>query len=301
MSPMRLIILLVAAGAAVAAVFLVRSMKAPAPAAASIAVHAAPVPVAPTNEVLVARHPIEAGKFIVVDDLKWESWPDNAANKAFVDKKSSPDALEGAVGAVATISMVEGEPVILSRLVHPGQAGFMSAMLTPGMRAVAIEIRPETAAGGFIQPNDRVDVLVTREVAVNKAEGSATMQNVRSDMILQNIRVLAIDTNYGSPPPPAEEKAKGDKGDKGEKTTGEQGTTIEGTRAVLELTESDATLLASAKKAGELSLTLRSVSGMDDHSGATRIGQIYRDGLPKESQGVRIYRYGTETIKAPAG
>jgi pilus assembly protein CpaB len=292
MSPMRLIILLVAAGAAIAAVFLVRSIQTPQ--AATAAVNPAgivQVQQAPENEILVARHAIQAGKFISVDDLKWQSWPGDAKIEAFADKKKSPDALEKAVGAVATVSVAEGEPIVLTRFVHPGEAGFMSAMLTPGMRAVAIEIAPETAAGGFIQPNDRVDVIVTREVEQSKSGGSASMQNIRSDLILSNIRVLAIDATYSKPAAEGEEKKEGEGGS----------VTIEGSRATLELSEADSTLLASAQKAGTLSLILRSVSGLGDKSGATNVGRVYRDGLPKESTGVRVYRYGTETTRATAG
>lgn len=281
MSPMRLIILLVAAGAAIAAVFLVRTVQAPQPATAAETVVAQPS--VALTEVLTARNNIEPGKFITVDDLKWEEWPEDAASKTFIAKKDQPEALEKFVGAVARVGMVEGEPIVADRLVHPGTAGFMSAMLSPGMRAVSIEISPESGAGGFIQPNDRVDVIVTREIEVQDGAPSGGMQNIRSDLILSNIRVLAIDAVYNPPAAEGEEKAKE-----------ERGVAIEGSRATLELTEQDATLVASAQKAGTLSLSLRSITGLQEKSGATPVGRVYRDGLPTEAQGIRVYRYGTE-------
>src|SRR6185295_5496604 len=116
-----------------------------------------------------------------------------------IDQKSQPEALEGMVGAVSRFDLVEGEPVTATKLVHPGGAGFMAAMLNPGMRAASIEIAPETAAGGFILPNDRVDVIVTREIEKTTGQGSNTISNVRSDLILANVRVLAIDGIYGAP------------------------------------------------------------------------------------------------------
>jgi pilus assembly protein CpaB len=240
----------------------------------------------PVKQILVAKLAIPVGKFVVADDLKWQDWPDSAATGAFIDQKSAPEALEKMVGAVARFDLVEGEPVTATKLVQPGDKSFMSAMLTPGMRAAAIEISPETAAGGFILPNDRIDVTVTREVEGNTANG-AGMANVRSDMILQNVRVLAIDGIYA---PPAQEG---------------QAAALIGTRATLELSQQDTSLLNTAKKAGELSFSLRSIADVQGPSGATGAGRVYRDGMAQgagSDSGVRVYRYGTESVSAqPAG
>jgi pilus assembly protein CpaB len=282
MSPVRLIILLVAAGAAIAAVFLVRSAQTPAPAAASIAVEAPKPKDVPTKQLLVARLPIPVGKFIVADDLKWQDWPEAAPTGVFIDKKTDAEGLEKMVGAVARFELVEGEPVTATKLVHPGDQSFMAAMLTPGMRAVSIDISPETAAGGFILPSDHIDVIITRQVE-NAKNG---VGNVRSDMILQNVKVLAIDGIYA---PPAKEG---------------QAAVLIGTRATLELSQPDSSLLSTAKKSGDLSFSLRSIADIQSPSGATGAGRVYRDGMAQGSgaDGVRVYRYGTETVsKAPAG
>ena len=292
MSPVRLIILLVAAGAAVAAVFLVRSVQAPAPAVAA----AAPVEVAkpveiPTKQILVANNKIPVGKFVAAEDLRWQEWPASANVESFIEQEKQPEGLEKMVGAVARYELVVGEPVTTSKLMHPGTAGFMAVMLTPGMRAVSVEIAAEIAAGGFIQPNDRVDVIVTREVE-NKGNSNGGMQNIRSDLILSNIRVLAIDARYGAPP---------GEGEEGAPQSG-QGQVIIGSRATLELSERDATLLNTAKKAGEIALTLRSIADMQAPQGATNAGRVYRDGVSQDAEGVRVYRYGNETVStAPAG
>jgi pilus assembly protein CpaB len=283
MSPVRLIILLVAAGAAIAAVFLVRSVQAPAPAAAATAAATPVKPAAPAKQLLVARQAIPAGKFVTADDLRWQEWPADSATGSFMEQKADAEALEKMVGAVARFDLVEGEPVTTTKLVHPGDSGFMSVMLNPHMRAVAIEIAPDTAAGGFIQPNDRVDVIITREVETTHP-GANTIQNVRSDLILANVRVLAIDGIYGVPA-----------------ATG-QGAVLVGTRATLELTPADATLISSAKRAGDLALSLRSITDMQAPQGATPTGRVYRDGVAQGSEGVRVYRYGTESVAtAPAG
>ena len=283
MSPVRLIILLVAAGAAIGAVFLVRSMQTPAAAVAAPVPEAAEPVKIPTKQVLVANNTIPIGKFVSLDDLKWQEWPADAQTDSFIDHEKEPEALEKMVGAVARIDLAAGEPVTPGKLVHPGSSGFMSVMLTPGMRAVSVEIEAETAAGGFIQPNDRVDVIVTREV--ERKNNNSNGIGIRSDMILSNIRVLAIDQIYGPPPAEAE----------GETQSG-QGAAIIGSRATLELTERDSTLLNTARKAGDISLTLRSVADIAAPQGATGAGSVYRDGVSQESEGVRVYRYGNETV-----
>jgi pilus assembly protein CpaB len=282
MSPVRLIILLVAAGAAIAAVFLVRSVQSPSKADASAAVERR-VEI-PTKQVLVAKRDIPVGKMVVVDDLRWQDWPENSPTGSFIDQKSTPDGLEKAVGSIARVSMVEGEPLTNGKVVQPGDASFMAALITPGMRAVAVEISPENAAGGFILPNDRVDVMLTREIdAVEKSGGKSS---VRTDLILANVRVMAIDTNYG---PPAS-KVEGEK-------SGAQGASMVGSRATLELSQADARVLGSAQRAGHISLSLRSVADqLDQTAGATQAGRVYRDGLAQESEGIRVYRYGSEAV-----
>jgi len=292
MSPVRLIILLIAAGAAIGAVFLVRSVQTPAPAVAAADTPApAPEPVEiPLKQILVANNTIPAGKFVSLDDLKWQGWPADAQMDSFIDQETEAEALEKMVGAVARFDVVAGEPITRAKLLHADAAGFMAAMLTPGMRAVSIIVSAESAAGGFIQPNDRVDVIVTREV--ENAGGNNAFAGIRSDLILSNIRVLAIDHVYGAPPIEGGEE---------EVRTG-QGTVIVGSRATLELTERDATLVNTARKAGDISLTLRSIADMSAPQGATGAGKVYRDGVSQDAEGVRIYRYGTETVaSATAG
>jgi len=290
MSPVRLIILVIAAGAAIGAVFLVRSMQAPAPAVAAAGILAAPTPVAveiPLKQILVASKTIPAGRFVSLDDLKWQGWPADAQMDSFIDQEKEAEALETMVGAVARVDIVAGEPVTKTKLQHPGAAGFMSVMLTPGMRAVSIEIETETAAGGFIQPNDRVDVILTREIE-NANTQLNPMAGVRSDLILANIRVLAIDHVYGAP------SVEGG----GEEVRTGQGAVLVGTRATLELSERDATLVNAARKAGDISLTLRSIADLSAPQGATGAGKAYRDGVSQDAEGVRIYRYGTETVSS---
>ena len=272
MSPVRLIILLVAAGAAIGAVFLIRSIQAPAPAqAASVEVRAPS-----SKEVLVARQEIPVGRFVTVEDLSWQSWPDDTETPNFLEKENDPEALENYVGAVAVARMVIGEPIVREKLVHPGEQGFMSAMLKPGMRAVSVGINAQNAGGGFILPQDRVDVSVIREpIGTDPMIGDQAVET-----LLANVRVLAIDGIYS---PPVQGQAS----------------TLIGSRVTLELTNADANLLLAAEATGELKISLRSISDLQDRSGATAVGRSYRDGT---NQSIRVFRFGNqETSKVPAG
>ncbi len=272
MSPVRLIILLVAAGAAIGAVFLVRSIQTPAPAQAA----AVEVQQAPTKEVLVARREIPVGRFVTVEDLYWQAWPEDSDTSYFIDRENNPEALEEQVGAVAVARLVSGEPIVGEKLVQPGEQGFMAAMLSPGMRAVSVSINERNAGGGFIMPQDRVDVMVIREPIGT----TAMIGDQAAETLLQNVRVLAIDGIYA---PPEEGQAA----------------VLIGSRVTLELSDADAKLLLAAESAGALKITLRSVADLQDRSGATNVGRAYRDG---SNQNIRVYRYGTpEVSTVPAG
>ncbi|MEZ5937210.1 MAG: Flp pilus assembly protein CpaB [Hyphomonadaceae bacterium] len=276
MSPVRLIILLVAAGAAVAAVFFVRSMQQPAPAeAAAVVVEQKPIAL---KQVLVAKVDVPLGKYVTPDDLTWLDWPEQADTAAFIVHEDAPAALEEYVGAVAVSRLTAGEPITKNKLKHAGGKGFMSVMLTPGMQAVSIEINSTSAAAGFIQPGDHVDLMLTRKVS--KDDGEAGMiGSASSRRILANVRVLAIDGVY--------EPAKG-----------ERAATLVGSRATLELEPYDAELVYAAQEAGDLQITLRSIDDLRGHSGATAVGRSMRGG---DQQPVQIYRYGKPSVaRVPA-
>jgi pilus assembly protein CpaB len=270
MSPVRIIILLVAAAAAAAAVFLVRSMQ-----MSSAEATGAPVSVqAPlVKQVLVAKVEIPLGRFVTPEDLRWLDWPDAGETKSFFEHASAPDALEKMVGAVAVSKLNAGEPITADKLRHPGQGGFMSAMVTKGMRAVSVEITAESAASGFIQPNDHVDVIFTRKR--DDEEGNGMIGKTESYSILQNIRVLAIDSTF---------------------TTKQEGeaVAIPGSRATLELTPRDADLVYAAQEAGTLQLGLRSIADLEEPDGRTRVGESYLRG-PSQREPIRVYRNGKAT------
>jgi pilus assembly protein CpaB len=270
---MRLVILLVAAGAAVSAAFLVSGMQknsAITPIDTLSIAAAAEENEEPPLKVLVAKESLEVGQFVRAEHLSWEIWPEEANITSFFNEEEHPDQYEKFQGAVIRTKMLAGEPVTASKIVHPGQAGFMSAVLTPGMRAVSVEISSETAAGGFVYPNDHVDVLLTHEVDVTGPNGTDTETAVNT--ILNNVRVLAIDGYY-------------------QPVESEQGEAIVGHRATLELSKRDAMVLISAQRRGQLSLMLRAVTELQGKSGATLAGLSITRSVGG-AEGVRVFEKG---------
>lgn len=230
MSARQLIVLVIAAIAAVGALLLIRSMGSNAPAPTA---DAGP-PIA-GEQILVAGRDVAQGAALTPSDLAVALFPEGTISPSFIRVSAQPSAQAEYVGAVTRRAFARGEPITTGSVVQPDGHGFLAAQLQPGYRAVAIEIQPSTSAGGYIQPNDHVDVIVTA-----RADGAGGRQ-VTSSIVVQDVRVLAL-------------------GDKTQpQTTGEAPETIAANVAVLELTAAGARAVALADMAGDLSLALRGV------------------------------------------
>jgi pilus assembly protein CpaB len=151
-----IVVLIVALGAGgVAAMLAGRSGKLP-----EIKVEA---PRISTIDILVAKNDIGLGQTVQPGDMQWQAWPADAATANFIRKNDKPQALEDLAGFIARAPFVGGEPIRETKLVNAKGSGFMAAILPSGMRAVSTQISAETGAGGFILPNDRVDVILSRK------------------------------------------------------------------------------------------------------------------------------------------
>src|SRR5262245_3282779 len=113
-------------------------------------------------EVLVATTDIGLGEVTSETQLRWQPWPEETATTGFITRSSDPNAIANMSGAIARVPIMAGEPITGQKLIKAGQGGVLAAILPPGMRAVSTKIRQETAAGGLIMPNDRVDVILTQ-------------------------------------------------------------------------------------------------------------------------------------------
>ncbi len=145
-----------------------------------------------TVEVLVAKSDLSRGQVIEAQDIGWQTWPKAAANASFIKQVAigrTPSTTSSAPSCAS--SMLAGDPIRGPYVVMAKGSGFMAAILPKGMRAVAVDISAETGAGGFILPDDRVDVVLTRhDKAAEKVTG---VEKIVSDTILRNVRVLAVD------------------------------------------------------------------------------------------------------------
>jgi pilus assembly protein CpaB len=228
---------------------------------------AAPVAQLPTVEVLVAKNDINLGQRVKPEDLQWQVWPASTASNSFIRKSDRPDATKELTGAIVRTAMMAGEPIREQKLVKADGSGFMAAILPSGMRAVSTEISAETGAGGFILPNDRVDVLLTRRFKNPDPRGSMP-DIIQTEIVLHNVRVLAIDQA------PKEKDGQN---------------AVLGKTVTLELKPEQNVALASARQAGTLSLALRSIADTDavEMVEAARTYrqdvQIVRHGMPSEA------------------
>src|SRR4051794_24683062 len=150
-----------------------------------------PVAQLPTVDVLVAKSDIGLGQSVKPEDLQWQTWPAATASNNFIRRSERPEATKEVAGSIARAPFIAGEPIRELKLVKANGSGFMAAVLPTGMRAISTEISPETGAGGFILPNDRVDVILSKREKNPDRSGSPDI--IASEIILSNVRVLAID------------------------------------------------------------------------------------------------------------
>ena len=299
MKPARIAVICVAAVAAIGLAFVVRAMGSGGEPTQTAA--AAPVAAVPMAKVLVAARDLEPGKRLVADDLEWkevpaaevlpehftdgttpipaqpaaEVKPAEGGAVARVTRAADEIATGGAksdwLGAVVREPILAGEPMLDRKVVRAGDSGYLAAYLEPGMRAMAIRVTVETAAGGFILPGDRVDVLLTREITLgNMGADEGTKTRFQSSTVMSNVKVLAIDQTTS-----VDADAK----------------SVVGATATLEVRPADAEALALAKSEGELSLVLRSYADTGGPSG--RVGPP-----PNQSTTatVRVFRGGDPQV-----
>jgi pilus assembly protein CpaB len=255
MNPARIAVLAVAIVAGGIAAYLASgSGEKPAP---------APVAQLQTVDVLVAKNEIGLGQSVRPDDLQWQTWPAATASSNFITRTNRPEATKEVTGSIARSPFIAGEPIREPKLVKADGSGFMAAILPTGMRAISTEISPETGAGGFILPNDRVDVILTRREK-NPDKGGPDI--VTSEIILTNVRVLAIDQA------PKEKEGQ---------------SALVGRTTTLELKPEQAETLARARQMGTLSLALRSIADVN-------MVEVDEDGGMRRRRGesVNVIRYG---------
>jgi pilus assembly protein CpaB len=277
LKPAQMVVIAVALGAGGFAAVLMGGRRPPPPTMQQ----AAPAPEVPSLDVLVANVDLPLGKIIQPGDVTWRRWPDDAGTGNFVVRRrgdAGTASMDETVGSIVRTAFIAGEPIRPARLVK-GNRGFMSAILTPGMRAIAAPIDdPSRGAGAFILPNDRVDVILARRNGNAAAQADGMTHTTAT--VLRNVRVLAVDQVV-------EERG-------GEKT-------IVGRTATLELTPAQSETLALARELGTLSLALRSLA---DSAVANLAGEGAGDGealFGSQEGRMTIVRHGVRSTTTPQG
>ena len=190
----------------------------------------------PAVKVLVAKSDLAAGTLLTADSVRWQVWPADDPAAAYVT--DARGRIQDYVGAVARTRLAAGEPLTSGKVVKPGDRGFLAAVLTPGDRAVTINVGPSTGMAGFVTPGDRVDVILT--LTVQPTDKTGPSRHV-SETVLSDLRVVGVDQTLS-------DEKKADKKD-----------IVAPKTATLEVTPKQAEIVAVAADLGVLSLSLRSL------------------------------------------
>lgn len=201
----------------------------------------------PRIQIMVAAQDIGVGETLTETNVKWKSWPQDAAFPGTIQRKGNNEKLGDAAKGRTIRSIAMDEPVLKSAMVSE-EGGLLAAQLAPGMRAVAIKTTPNSMVAGFINPGDFVDVVLTYDINVEADSADKALAAEISRMIalnldkraaetvLKNVKVLGIDQSAAVD----------------EKAPAKVGKTV-----TLEVDQHGAEILALAAKMGDLTLSLR--------------------------------------------
>lgn len=249
--PSRILLLVVAVAAGGLAAFM--AVQRTPPLTEALVQPAAEVVQEARVRILAARTEIGVGQRLSPEILEWVDWPEGAVRSEYITVAAEPEAITGMTGAVARFEFFPGEPIRAQKLAQPGD-GYLSAVLDGGMRGVSVAVAAAAASGGFVVPNDRVDVVLTRASAAGQS----------SETILTNVRVLAINARLGE----AGTTGAPEYGSEDPRSRMFSDTAI----ATLELDSTGAELIINATTLGTLALVLRPIvdaaepSSADEHA-----------------------------------
>lgn len=193
------------------------------------------------TEVMVAVRDLAAGELLADGDLAWRAWPDTGVQADYITR-SGDDGFGDVPGSAVRSAIRAGEPVTATRIFKRTDAGFLSGVLSPGMRAVAITVDESSSSGGFVLPGDRVDVVMTQKFTEFDPQTEQTSDRHVVQTVLEDVRVIAVDQTLND----VEETA------------------VKASTVTLEVTPAQAETVALAEQMGRLTLALRSLSRGDD-------------------------------------
>ena len=229
------------------------------------------------TEVLVARTDLPPGVFINEQHLRWQAWPDaDIPENYYIKNEHDSEDLHGSV-VRHTITM--GQPVTRSQIIQPGSRGFLAAVLKPGYRATSIKINSATGIAGLVFPGDRVDIILTYKLKLEKQAGKKKKETHKaSETVLTNVRVLALDSRLSS----GGEEARSAK------------------TVTFEVLPKQAEVLAVADSLGKLSLSLRSLArDQEELDMIAAGGEPLAEGPPERGQSYTWDAEATSLVAFP--
>jgi pilus assembly protein CpaB len=201
-------------------------------------------PPAPQKSILFARAAISRGHILKPSDLTARPWPVAEITDDYVVAGTGPE--KSLVGAVAREPIEAGEPIIKTKIVVPGDRGFLAAVLQPGMRAVSVPVDATSDVSGFVFAGDRVDILITLPLPQDATNGNG-YQHKAAETVLRDVRVIAIDQRLDN---------------------NKDGQAVIARNVTFEVTPKQSEIIAVAADIGKLSLSLRSLATVKSQKSA---------------------------------
>jgi pilus assembly protein CpaB len=188
----------------------------------------------PSTYILVASRDLPTGSFVRPEDMTWTSWPEGQTSDSYMRK--GKDSEQTLVGSVVRSRIAAGEPMSASRVVKPGDRGFLAAVLSPGMRAVSVSVTATSGIAGLVFPGDRVDLVLSHAIKYENDQSTAGPRYA-SETVVHDLRVLAIDQT----------------------TDDQNGKPVLAKNVTFEVTPKQVEMIEVANNLGQLSLSLRSL------------------------------------------
>jgi pilus assembly protein CpaB len=205
-------------------------------------------------EIIVATKNLSSGADIKPEDVKWKSVPKDSVFEGAILREDKKKAHAMAKGRLRR-DVAANEPLLRSALAAAGKGNILAATMEKGMRAIAIKVSADTMVGGFINPGDRVDVILTHQIKLSGAEQDqveGTISRHATETVLENVKILAVDQVARK----EDDKAK------------------VGRTVTIEVDQTGAEKIALANEMGDLSLALRAVG---DSSVASKKDRVTTD------------------------
>jgi len=136
-----------------------------------------------SSKVVVAAINIDLGTPLTPQMLKLADWPRGSVPVGAADDIKTLDA------RVVKTSLLQGEPVLESKLAPLGATGGLSAVIAEGNRAMTVRVNDVVGVAGFALPGNYVDIVVNTEDESVRAEN---VNKSISKIVLEHIMVLAV-------------------------------------------------------------------------------------------------------------